>query len=156
MEIPQFVIFMIGVPCSGKSTVAKDIASKNPLFKIVSRDAIRTMLYGEYKMISEDEKMISDIQDKIVKEILKSGRSVILDNTHCNLKFFKKDFEKYLLMDGCEVEIRIFDLDEETFEKRNQERKEKTGKDIPKNVFERMVKGKKEVEEYLNSMKDEK
>lgn len=156
MEIPQFVIFMIGVPCSGKSTVAKDIASKNPLFKIVSRDAIRTMLYGEYKMISEDEKMISNIQDKIVKEILKSGRSVILDNTHCNLKFFKKDFEKYLLMDGCEVEIRIFDLDEETFEKRNQERKEKTGKDIPKNVFERMVKGKKEVEEYLNSMKDEK
>lgn len=156
MEFPQVVIFMIGVPCSGKSTVAKDIASKNPLFKIVSRDAIRTMLYGEYKMISEDEKMISDIQDKIVKEILKNGRSVILDNTHCNLKFFKKDFEKYLLMDGCEVEIRIFDLDEETFEKRNQERKEKTGKDIPKNVFERMVKGKQEVEQYLNSMKDEK
>ena len=91
----------IGVPCSGKSTWAKEQG-----IRTVSRDTERLSIFGKYRMGSEkEENTITKIVEYKVKQLLRIG-DVILDNTHlktsllqdlidtyknCNIKFIKFD-----------------------------------------------------------------
>ncbi len=72
--------FLIGVPGSGKSTFAVELA-KLGNYRIVSTDAIRQQLYGDASIQGEwsqvEEKVISQIVDAIAQ-----GDSIIYDATN--------------------------------------------------------------------------
>ncbi|MBD2247401.1 WYL domain-containing protein [Nostoc sp. FACHB-888] len=80
MSIPLICQFLIGVPGSGKSTFAAELA-KLGTYRVVSTDAIRQQLYGDPSIQGEwaevKEKVISEIVDAIAQ-----GDSVIYDATN--------------------------------------------------------------------------
>ena len=75
--MPSFLIMMVGLPCSGKSTVA--LRFGHP---IVCPDAIRLSLHGE-KFIGKMEPYVWAIARTMVEALFKAGhRRVILDATN--------------------------------------------------------------------------
>lgn len=142
------VKILIGPPCSGKSPYAKEFCEKNPTYRIISRDGIREMLYGSYKMVYKDEPLISEICQNLISLLLNEGYDIILDNTNCNLKYLKKELE-YLSDYQCDISYKTFLISEEEFKIRNLKRSLELGKNIPLEVFQKMNKSLDEVMKFL-------
>ena len=76
------VVFTIGLPGSGKSTWAKNMA-KSPCWKRVNRDELRLML--DFKQFDyKNEKFITKVEKELILSALDSGNSVIIDATNLN------------------------------------------------------------------------
>lgn len=95
------IYVMIGVSASGKSTTSQRLVDEiNGV--IVSRDAIRRMIYGyndstihEYYMrpdVPDCEKRVTAFHDIMVREALLEGFDVIADNTHLKIEYIRKYF----------------------------------------------------------------
>jgi len=74
------IIFLKGLPASGKSTWAESQLGKGNCF-IVSKDAIRAAL-GGYS--TKKEKYVVRLRNQLVREGLDLGRTVIIDDTNLN------------------------------------------------------------------------
>lgn len=77
------LVILRGVPCSGKSTLAKEIVSINPTFNIIDPDNVNTQNkeYADFsprktRNPSSNVKMYSYLYDK-VESALKNGNNVI-------------------------------------------------------------------------------
>ena len=123
---------LVGVSCSGKSTYAQ---KQNKI--IVSADALRIALYGEYRMGNkEEEDIIFETLNHIVR--LSKG-NVVIDNTTLKMTYL----EKYINLANelnVEYKITVFRLlDKIELIKRNQKRFLETGKLIPLNLLEYQI-----------------
>jgi adenylylsulfate kinase-like enzyme len=115
--------FFIGLPRSGKSTIAKEwqrygidilnhkmyhtgrtyaLWGDNPRI-VVNADAIRLALHGQ-AFIAEAEKMVHTIKELMIKTYLLMGYDVLVDGTHTKMEhiddllYIRRDAE-YLLVD---------------------------------------------------------
>lgn len=79
------LIVMIGLPGSGKSFIAKQLAEVNDDISIVSSDAIREEFYGDANDQSHNDKVFR-IVNKRLKEGLIAEKKVILDATNISKK----------------------------------------------------------------------
>lgn len=115
------IIVMIGVSGSGKSMKAVEFQTANPHSVIIGRDKLREMLFGyneknidRYYLLPDlylKEQQISKYQDLLVKEALKEGKLVILDNTHLKLRYINEIKKKY---SDCEIEFCLIEADIKT------------------------------------------
>ena len=83
-------IFMTkGAPASGKSTWAKAEVAKDPENYVrINNDDLRAMLNGS--VFSMDyEKFVTDTRNHLVREALKRGKNIILDNVNANKRHFE-------------------------------------------------------------------
>lgn len=72
---------MVGLPRSGKSTVAKEIA-ENEVGTIVNRDTLRLVAHG-HVFRAEAEPLITFIEDVMVRSLMSTGtKSIIIDSTN--------------------------------------------------------------------------
>ena len=78
---------MRGYPGSGKSTAAREMASRTGA-AIVSRDALRFQMFGKYRGV--DENAITEVETANVKALLKAGKDVIVDAMHLNPNYLKR------------------------------------------------------------------
>jgi predicted kinase len=77
------IIILRGVPGCGKTTWARAYISERYWYKRIGRDDLRKMLdFGEYS--AHNEKFIRQVRDRLIRECLQDGYSVIIDDT--NLK----------------------------------------------------------------------
>lgn len=77
----QFLIVMIGLPGSGKSTMGKKLAEEYNA-EIVSTDSIRKEFLGREGDRSEDSKVFATAHNRC-ENLLRQGKSVVFDA--CNL-----------------------------------------------------------------------
>jgi predicted kinase len=109
-----------GIPASGKSTWARAEAQHSGV-ACVSRDDFRQMLYGQYAELSpEQEQTVTTAQEATVKELLRSGRSVIVHDT--NLSPWAKRWPKLAQSCGAQFEARRFPIDIEEAIQRDEAR----------------------------------
>lgn len=90
--MPNLTI-MRGFSGSGKSTLAREIAREHPGTVIVSRDNIRPMITGvQHKTVLDPlgEALVTKVQETAVREALRAGRDVIVDDTNLRLKFARR------------------------------------------------------------------
>ena len=82
------VEMLVGLPASGKSTYAKSIVAKDPNSWVrVNNDDLRAMMNGS--VWSQDyEKMITDARNYLIRDALKRGKNVIIDNLNLNRRHF--------------------------------------------------------------------
>ena len=78
------ILVLQGVPASGKSTYARELAEKNESYVIVNRDSIRESR-GNY-WIPKQEDYISDIEEFEVRAAINRKLNVIIDATNLNPK----------------------------------------------------------------------
>lgn len=80
---PKFYM-MVGLPASGKSTYAKELALKENA-NIHSSDSIREELFGDINNQDNNDKVFAELNRRI-REDSKNGKNVILDATNISSK----------------------------------------------------------------------
>lgn len=78
------LFLMIGLPASGKSTLAEQI-SKSEDAEIVSSDNIRKELYGDENIQGDNNKVFRIVQERIING-LKNNKNMIYDATNISYK----------------------------------------------------------------------
>jgi predicted kinase len=103
------IIFLIGPPCSGKSTYAKKLAQLPDHFR-VNRDDLRIMLKRKGPIGRLGEKIGVLMMEKGIESIINSGLNlgVVIDNTHCKLSYLNEVKQKY----GSKADIQIVLFDQ--------------------------------------------
>lgn len=127
---------LIGLPASGKSTYANHLVSNNPLNWIrVNRDDIRMSMFG-VEHDTRIENMVTMIQDNIIKESLRKGYNVVVDN--CNVKeSYRNDLYKLAESIGNVLYNEVvFDTAYEVCVERNKKRDRK----VPEEVIAKFAK----------------
>lgn len=84
------IILTRGLPASGKSTWAKDIAMRNPNTVRVNRDDIRSQMYpgADYRDIDED--LITEVETATARAALRNGKMVIVDAMHLQQRYINR------------------------------------------------------------------
>jgi predicted kinase len=82
------VIMPVGIPGSGKSTWAKAEVAKDPNNWVrVNNDDLRSMMNGSV-WSADYEKMVTDARNYLIRDALKRGKNVIVDNLNLNRRHF--------------------------------------------------------------------
>lgn len=121
-------IFTIGIPGSGKSTMAKKLIKSDPRFVRVNRDDIRYMIKDAGFLENKLESLVTRIQNETIISALSSGHSVIVDNTHCRLDHLQEMIE--LVKHYSNVSFEYFPIDVETAVERDAMREKSVGRDV--------------------------
>ena len=142
------IILLVGPPNSGKTTWTKDFMIKNKDYVKVSRDDLRQTLFGSWVVSRQMENIITDIQNQMVNTFIKNNVNVILDNTHCKMKYIQEVIDFF--GSTSDIIFKVFDVDEHTLHARNEYRGKIDGKYIPDIVMENMIKNFKELKETFH------
>lgn len=122
---------MVGLPASGKSTLAKQI-SQNEDAEIVSSDEIRKELYGDENIQGNSNKVFERLHRRII-EGLKAGKNMIYDSTNINYKRRMAFLQRLNKLDVKKIAVMVATPYEECLIRNaNRERK------VPEEVIKRM------------------
>jgi predicted kinase len=130
------LLILRGIPGCGKSTFAHQWLKEGERRARVNRDDIRMQFFG--KETGVDENMVTQIEHMQVHSLLKSGYSVVVDDTNIRHKYIKS-FVSIAKQYSASVAIKQFDVDVKTAKSRNESRAKAGGRDVPTEVIERMA-----------------
>lgn len=122
---------LIGLPASGKSTLAEKI-SKSEDAEIVSSDNIRKELYGDENIQGDNNKVFKILQERIING-LKNNKNMIYDATNISYKTRMVFLQKLNKLDVEKIAVMVATPYEECLI-RNAQRKRK----VPEEVIKRM------------------
>lgn len=125
---------MIGLPASGKSTVAERICRESNAV-LCSSDKIREELSGD-ESIQGNNKVVFDIMHERAQEALKAGRSVVYDATNLSSKRRAATINHTIGKINCRKVAYVVLADFKECRRRNNERK----RTVPEAVMDRMLK----------------
>ena len=135
---------LIGLPASGKSTLAAEYIIKNPEmdFQVVSSDDIieeKALLENLDYSASHKKNIgfaIAEMERRF-KQHVRNGVNILHDQTNLTIKTRKKHLAK---VKGYVKTAVVLTLAEDEWRKRFEKRKVKSGKDIPDFIIKNMSK----------------
>lgn len=134
--MPKLIVLQ-GLPGSGKTTWARDYVKGRKDYVIVNRDSLRNMR-GDY-WISEQENLITEIEDMCIELSLRKGYNVIVDATNFRgLNRFRDITARFI--DPIDVELKIFTTSLEECILRDSKRESPVGESVIKNMYEKYLK----------------
>lgn len=136
----QKIIFLVGLPASGKSTWAIQKCNTNPKYKRINKDDIRET-FGEKPWSREFEKEVLKFQRKIGNEYLDMNYSLIVDDTNFSDKHW--DYWKNIA-DTRKIKIdkKTFDTPLEECIERDKNREKAVGEQVIRMMYNRNLKPK--------------
>ena len=129
-SIPIFIM-LVGLPASGKSTYAQELA-KEYNSTVFSSDALRAELWGDESIQGDNTKLFTELHRRI-KDCLREGNSATYDATNINYKQ-RMAFLAELKNIPCFKRCIVMTTPYEECLKRNAQRERK----VPVHVIERM------------------
>lgn len=129
VNMPNKLFVMIGVPGSGKSTVAKQLAVAYDA-RIVSTDAIRKEICGDESCQDRNAEVFSIFNRRIYGGIRHGN--IIADGTNTHVKDWKKYFD--MCPPDTEVIAVVLEVDAEVANERQKGRE----RQVPEEVIDRM------------------
>lgn len=92
MTIHRTLFLSRGAPGSGKTTSAKMWVDQDPVNRVrVNRDDLRMMTFGRKTDLTfEQENVVTALSQAAVKESLKAGKDVIVDDMHLRPKYIRE------------------------------------------------------------------
>lgn len=136
------VLFLQGLPASGKSTWSKEFCEKNTDWIRICRDDLRRMR-GQY-WIPKQEDLISQFEKNCIISALFRGYNVVVDSTNLNplrMNKLKTEISKYY--PATIFETKIFNVSVEECIKRDLVRPNSVGAEVIKK-FAELLKPKEE------------
>jgi predicted kinase len=131
------IIFLKGLPASGKSTWAKEFVDNNPNWLRVNKDDLRLMMHNG-KWSNGNEKQVLVVRDAAIRSALDQGYNVIVDDT--NFAPRHNDIKKIAAEHKAEVEEKYFDVPLEECLIRNQNRLNKVPDEVIKSMYNKYIK----------------
>lgn len=135
------VFIMVGVPGSGKSTIAKEISKKYNA-KILSSDKIREKLFGS-EDCQENGYLVFSTLYCMARESLEKGENIIIDATNINRKARKEVFSKLKEFNFEKIAV-VKEVPIEVAKKRNKSRDRVVPDEVIENFYARYEKPTKE------------
>lgn len=126
------LIYLVGLPASGKSTYAKEL--KNKGYNIHSSDSIREELYGDENTQGDPKEVFNVLHKRVIGD-LKSGKNCVYDATGISSKR-RMAFLNTISHIDCKKICILFATPYEVCLKRNKNRERK----VPEEVIKRMYK----------------
>lgn len=127
MKDVQKVIMTRGLPASGKSTWAKQFIKDNKGWKRINKDDLRAMI-DDGVWSKENETIIVDARNSLLRTFLNAGYSVIIDDTNIQDTHIKKVFHLVACeYPDVEFEVMDFDTDKKECLRRDKLRDAKVG-----------------------------
>lgn len=123
----------VGIPCSGKSTWAKEFCRKAKAIN-TNRDDIRFSITGargwsEYKFTRSVESMVTQIQRDIIKKAFEAGKDVVISDTNLN-EAYRTAMIAFCKDVGYAVKIEEFPISLEEAWKRDAARENGVGAQV--------------------------
>lgn len=142
-----------GLPASGKSTWANDYVMRNPGWKRINRDDLRSMIDAG-KWSPENEFHILEARDTLLKQFLGAGLNVIIDDTNLRASNFN-DVASVIRSTGWTVDLseKAFPIDVDEAIKRDSMRpaSKSVGKDVILGMWNRFKSNKDLMQERTKS-----
>lgn len=151
----QKIIVTIGPAGCGKSTWASQYVNSHENTIIVSRDAIRKLLYGfddsnlsnYYETDTKTrEAEVSAFSDALIRKALRDGKNVIADNTHLRQSYINV-YKNY----GVKIELHWFSVKEDVLYNRNIARV----KSVHVSVLEKQIESFKSLYDSAHKINDD-
>ena len=126
------LVILVGPPCSGKSTFAKELAKEDHNWIIISPDTIREEITGNIHDQSKNTLVFDRVYNDLVSA-LESGFNVIYDATNCRIQY------RYKIINAVQGKVDklfcvVFATNISECLRRNEER----NWIVPEDVIERM------------------
>lgn len=136
------VLFLKGLPASGKSTFAKELLEREPdKWVRVNKDELRIELHNGV-WSKENEKVIVSLHQERAEKALVDGFSVIVDDTNFHAPHedrFRAVAEKH----GAEFEVMNFEINLDEAIERDSKRGEKSvGREVIRKMYNQYIKPK--------------
>lgn len=125
MESNPQIIVLVGIPGSGKSTIARYIAANIPECVIVESDAIRFSLWNKPTHSTHENAMVFDIVKQRINDCLDKGKVALVDATSVS-KRTRKDYLHIAKKRGVRVDAVFVDISLDTCLGRNKGRGKRT------------------------------
>lgn len=140
----QKIIITRGLQASGKSTWAKEYASENPNFVVIEKDVIRKngelFKDGVYNHKRGDESIVVKERDRLIRDALQHGRSVIVSDTNLVQKHISQ-ISAIARQNNAETEIKNFlDVPIKELIERDAKREASVGEQVIRKTFHEHVK----------------
>lgn len=138
------LIITHGLPASGKSTWAKELAAKHPNRVVrVERDDIRVALYGAEEAAGNlgkvKEREVTKLQNTLIEKALADNKIVVASDTNLNFRFLP-DLANKARVRGQEFGQKYFDVPVEECKRRNRLRAGAGHRSVSDDVIDRMAK----------------
>lgn len=125
------LFMMIGIPASGKTSLAEQIA-KSEDAEIVSSDNIRKELYGDENIQGDNNKVFRILQDRVVKG-LKANKNMIYDATNISYKTRMAFLQRLNKLEVEKIAIMVATPYEQCLIRNSQRERQ-----VPEEVIKRM------------------
>lgn len=125
------LFMMIGIPASGKTSLAEQIA-KSEDAEIVSSDNIRKELYGNENIQGDNNKVFRILQDRVVKG-LKTNKNMIYDATNISYKTRMAFLQRIKKIEVEKIAIMVATPYEQCLIRNSQRERQ-----VPEEVIKRM------------------
>jgi predicted kinase len=123
---------MVGVPGSGKTTLAKKLVEKG--YHYMNADSIRLELYGS-EGEQGDKEQVFEIFFQRLEVALQDGLDIVIDNTNINLRQRKPILERAQRFSYTDVQLWLLDVPLNVCLQRNATRERIVPDDIVANMF---------------------
>lgn len=130
-----------GLPGSGKTTQAKNL-QKNTGGRIVGRDHLRELLYGQHAELSRaQENEVTRVQERLIRDGLRADQKVIVDDMNLRAKYVRR-FQEIARSEGAVVNIiDLTNVDIDTCHARNVARDRLVPDRVIEDLYDRFIKG---------------
>lgn len=128
------ILFLKGLPASGKTTYAKELVESNPDEWVrVNKDDLRLMLH-DGKWSKGREKTVEAMQLAMAKDALSNGKNVVVDNTHLSPRH-ENIWRELAASFEARFEVVIFNASVDECIERDSKRAHPVGKDVILKMF---------------------
>jgi len=128
-----YILCMVGIPGSGKSTWALEYLAKYPNTLRVSRDDFRYMLKNQGFCEQGVESMINTLLTKAVHTALERGYDVLVDNCHCKEKYINELVKSFNGL--ADIDFKTFDVPVDECIRRDALRTKTVGEDVIRKFY---------------------
>lgn len=126
------LIILVGIPGSGKTTLAKKIEARGYL--CLNADSIRQELWGNALDQREPEKVFGILYRQL-EELLALGKDIVIDNTNLNAKQRKPILELATKAGYTDIQLWLLDVPLDLCLERNKNREKAVPDDVVANLF---------------------
>ena len=144
------LVMLKGLPASGKSTYARKLAESG--YTRVNKDDLRSMLHNS-KWTRTNETEVLVIRDIIIDTALKSGKSVVVDDTNLSPKHAIR-LKTIAKANSATFETKFFDESVETCIKRDLQRPNSVGEKVIRDMYNQFLKPKIQPVKYNPKLKE--
>lgn len=135
----SLLILLIGIPCSGKTTWAKEYVRSKGLTKIISNDEIRKEVTGTEECNPKENERIYSLAAEKAEKCLQDGHDVIIDGTNVTIKEWIRYKEITLRQKKAVIfACKIFDITPEEALERQKGRERQVPEEIIRRKYQEL------------------